>query len=147
MTSLRDLEHVLNVLKGYLGDKFEYWKIGEPCDLDVKFDRVVPLMYHDLDGFVKIIGDCSLLVGSHSGVRAIAFHIPNLPIIEICMLPENNPRNKELWRAEVGKSIVEQHPSWCDDRLLSFDMGRLPSKDEIIEFLRRQFGELSKERQ
>jgi len=138
ITSINDINKVYDIVRNHLGDKYEYWKMGEPSDIDSEFDKVIPMMYNNIDEFTRLVRNCSLIVGGHSGPRCFAFHIPDIPIIEVGMVWQANPGDERCWLREVGNnSITKTHPSWVGDRKMTFSVGDKIDKKRIVDFLRK----------
>jgi hypothetical protein len=145
VTSTKEFHQVFNILKEQLNDRYEFWKTGEKSPIDNKFDKILPPMFEDIDGFARVIRNSSMFIGGHSGPRAFAYFMADLPIIQISQVKKINPYNNKTWSKRVGNDEVERHPNWCSDRLLSFDK-RNPlfnffgssfiRKDKIINFIR-----------
>jgi hypothetical protein len=86
---MSDLEPVFIMITKLLGDKYEYWKIGEPCPLDNLFDKVIPNSYDDIESFINLIGRCSLFIGSSSGPFSYVQLFDNIPYMIIgCIYPD-----------------------------------------------------------
>jgi len=137
VTSPKEFECIVKIVKKELGNKYEYWKIGDPCHIEEEFDRIVPPMYNNLNDFVELISKCSLIITSHSGPMNIAFIISELPIITISLIPQWYSGNPISWSNHMGKNKkVEKHPNWCDNRLLIFNKGILPDKYKVLNFLK-----------
>jgi len=142
ITPMDEFKYIYDTVKEHLGNKYEYWKMGEPCSMDSCFDRIVPSMYHDIDGFMKILRNSSLVVGSHSGPPSMAYFFKDVPVIQFGLLPHYIPTNRSFLITEVGESIlnkynIKYHPSWCDDNLIYSYKGKPPSEEKIIDLLDR----------
>ena len=139
LTQASEFKYLYDTISKHFGEKYEYWKMGEPCQYDELFDKVIPIEYNSLDNFVRNIRNSSLIVGAHSGPPAMAFYFEDVPIIRYGMFPQGDPMDKQEWRKRIGydDKRVEFHPTWGLDKLLWFNKGDLPSKEKIIEFLEK----------
>ena len=142
-TPINEFDYIFNIIKEHLGDKYEYWKIGEISDIDDKFDKVIPYMYGDLDGFMELLCNSSMLVGSHAGPSTAALLIKDLPVIRFGMIDEYNTLNPRILRKEIKldfilkKYGIDYTPSYDYGNHLSALKGNLPKKKDILELMER----------
>jgi len=88
-TDQNDLLYLISNIKNLLGDKYQYWRIGEPSEYDHLFDKIVPYLYDDIDSFIDIVRNCSFVIGSSSGVFPYAQIFNNVPFIAFsCEYPD-----------------------------------------------------------
>jgi len=138
-TVLGEFEYIVKTIKGMLGKKYQYWKIGNPSSIDDEFDRVIPDMYNKMDDFVRLLSDSSLVVSSHSGPGAVAFLIGDLPIIMISISPSSCSEYTESWRGMLGANRkVERFALWCEDRELRFERDLPIDRGKVLSFLKDQ---------
>lgn len=138
VTSINEFKYIFNIIKNLFVDEYEYWKIGDPCPIDNEFDNVIPPMYDNMDGFVELLFNSSLLVASHSGPMDIAYCISDLPIIIISIFPPAFTFYSDSWAKILGNNKkTNRHPTWCTDKLLCFNKGVLPDENKIKSFLNK----------
>lgn len=129
------------IIKDLFGSKYEYWKIGDASSIDNRFDRIVPLMYDDIDGFFKIVYNSSLMISSHSAPAVFTYFVPHLPVIMTSIYRDAYTRVPEYWQKRHPRfkvdSRVPRHPMWGDEDVLIFFKGMDIDKNKIKEFLEK----------
>ena len=159
ITNEDNLLYMYNNIKDKLGDKYEYWKTGEPTSIDDRFDNIVPMMYDDLDLFMEIIRNSSLVVGTHSGPPQMAFYFEDVPVIRFDMVSAGNLMDADIKPQEKSSILgfdlglakkynIPYSPSFFEGNMLYrrkeifpdegnrieltySDLGDLPSKEDI----------------
>jgi len=136
-TNVKRLLTIYDIIKEKYGDRFSYYKIGEPSPIDDRFDKSIPLMYGDVDNFCKLIRNSSLLVSGHSGPQGISLCFPDVPTIRLDMRRKFNPRDETHWKRQVGdiSKLIPYHPLWCDNRLFDINPKESIEKERIFSFL------------
>lgn len=139
-TRIERLLSIYDILKKEYGDTLKYYKIGEPSEIDDKFDSVIPLMHDNIDGFSKIVRNASLMVSGHSGPQSFSTCFPDVPTIRLDMIKELNPKWGAHWKTQVKQisSVIPYHPMWCDKRLLDIQYNEKINENTIKEFLDAQ---------
>jgi len=139
ITPIDQFEYIYDIIKEYLGAKYEYWKIGEPSGIDSKFDKVIPMMLNDFDGFIKLVRNSSMIIGSHSGPPLLGYYFKDVPVIRFGMVTVYDLLNfKPRLRAEISREVISKyslhsHPSWMN--ILYRDNNMIPPENTPIEML------------
>ena len=118
-TSFTDFEDIFNLFRNQYGDKYEYWKIGEPTPIDDKFDYILPPMWNDIDGFAEIVRNTSMLVTAQSGPNAFSIFHNNTPCIVISSIENTCWDNPQVWKRIVGTGSGIVFPLWHMDKMLT----------------------------
>jgi len=153
VTNEDNLMYIYKTIKDHLGDKYEYWKTGEPTSIDDEFDKIIPLMYDNLDGFVEIIRNSSLVVGTHSGPPQIAFYFEDVPVIRFDMYSEGNlmdadihpERKQQILGFDLSlanKYNIPYSPSFFEGNFLYRRKGIFPDEGKRIEIMYTDLGDL-----
>ena len=100
-------------LREEYGDKYEIWKTGEPFRvLDRKMDFVAPLYWDDINKFIKLVNNSSMVICAPSGPHIFATMF-DIPFIEIGNPKKkgNEPadRTEEAWKSHngIGKTPID----------------------------------------
>ena len=137
---LKVFRDVIKMIKEKYGDKVNYYKTGESHRvIDRQFDFVAPYYNDDLNKFLKLINNASLLVCTESGPNVYA-QMLGVPFIELesTVVGKDgaNPpcRSKEFWELYGGR-FGETGFDWLDkDLYLLQYKGQPIDKDTIMEF-------------
>ena len=98
---------IYNIVKEEVGDKYEFWKCGEPIEtIDKLFDFVAPYYARtNFDNFFRLINNSSMFLSGASGPAQYAwmFGIPNL-YMDIPRLRDGQPTDitEESWKKQGG---------------------------------------------
>lgn len=131
-------KHMIKLIKESYMDKYDYFKIGEPCrGLDGMFDSVFPYFNDDYNKLLKIINNCSLFICCASGPNSVA-EMLGTPFIQIdSLLGDKGFRTEEFWKRHEGV-IGKTGSDWMDNnRFLIHFKGNPLDKDKILEFADR----------
>lgn len=127
--SSMDFLFTFNNIKSLLEDKYKYIKCGEYCKYDNMFDEVLPLMYDNVDKFIYIIRNSSLIISSHSGVYAYALLFEDIPYFCIdVVFKEDKEENPYLNRWKFDGSKYKD---------TYYTRGNPPSKEVLSNYFKK----------
>ena len=132
-----DFENIFNLYRNQYGDKYEYWKIGEPSPIDSEFDHILPPMWDDIDGFAKIVRNASMMITAQSGPNAYAIFHNDTPCIVTSVVEHTSPDNPHMWKRIVGVGSGAVFPLWHMDKMLTIQKECVNQNINVI----RQFND------
>ena len=137
-STIDEFEHLYDLITAHFGDKYEYWKMGEECPIDDKFDKLVPMLYDKHDEFMRMIRNASLMVAPLSGPAVMIHFIDDLPIIRYSI--HYDPADTmipDTWRkhVRVHDDRYNHHPSWGNEKIFTWRPHK--KNEEVLAFLKR----------
>lgn len=137
------VKRILSLIKDRYGNKFKYICMGDEFDDKSLFDEYIPPDYN-LEKYIKLIRNCSLIVAPQSSSVEYAYHFDDIPIIRYNTIkefdyyyPEGLLRRlpDEELRIKLGK-----YPNWCDNRMYDIIKYENINRIKLLEFITKQLG-------
>ena len=92
---------------------------------------------------MKLIGNSSLMVGSHAGPPTIAFMFKDLPVIRFGLVDIYSISTPSTLKKYIKLNHIlrkyefDSSPTYTDGNLLSASKGSPPSKEKIEQLVKR----------
>jgi len=138
-STIDEFEHIYDLITAHFGNKYEYWKMGEECPIDDKFDKLIPMLYGDHDKFMRIIRNASLMVAPLSGPAVMIHFIDDLPIIRYSIHYDRaDTMIPDTWRNHVQyhDERFNHHPSWGNEKIFTWRANK--KNEEVLKFLKER---------
>jgi len=129
--SIQELNILLNYCKELLGDKCEYWKTGEVCTLDNKFDNVIDISYDNINLINNLVRNSSFIIASSSGVFPYAQLYNNAPFFVFsCGYPDPYHHFNDC--SKIPLDYGERSLQFMGEKFYGkFIKGELPKLEEV----------------